>query len=93
MSQPSTGLSRGEEKQVDAHRAPLAVDFPEAGRMLGLCLSTIYKLVRRGELTAFHTGRAHRVTTKSIEAYVARQLAANGTQVRRPRTQPELQDG
>jgi excisionase family DNA binding protein len=60
--------------------------------MLGLCLSTIYKLVRNGELVGFHTGRAHRVTIKSLQAYVARQLALNESQVRRPRTQLELQD-
>jgi excisionase family DNA binding protein len=70
MSQLSTGLSR-EEKQ-----APLAVPPLEAARMLSLGLTRLYRLMRSGELDSFHSGRSRRITVRSIEAYVARQLDA-----------------
>jgi excisionase family DNA binding protein len=69
MSQLST-LSR-EQKQ-----APLAVPPLEAARMLSLGLSRLYHLMRTGELDAFHSGRSRRITVRSIEAYIARQLNA-----------------
>jgi excisionase family DNA binding protein len=58
--------------------APLCVPPLEVARLLSCGLSHIYTLMDNGELEAFSSGRARRVTTKSIEAYVARQLAKAG---------------
>jgi excisionase family DNA binding protein len=56
-------------------RPPIAVPPIEAARMLSLGLSRLYQLMRAGELEDFHSGRSRRITVRSIEAYVARQLA------------------
>jgi excisionase family DNA binding protein len=74
MTQLSTGLSRHEKR---APVTPLAVSPQEAGRLLSLGLSRIYKLLRAGELQSFEAGRARRITMASIHAYVARRLAAS----------------
>jgi excisionase family DNA binding protein len=55
--------------------APIAVPPLEAARLLSCGLGHVYGLMNSGELEAFSSGRARRVTTKSIQAYVARQLA------------------
>jgi excisionase family DNA binding protein len=69
MSQLSTDLNH-EEKQ------PLAVPPLEAAAMLSIGLSHLYHLMHIGELDNFHSGRSRRITVKSIEAYIARQLDA-----------------
>jgi excisionase family DNA binding protein len=55
--------------------APLAVPPLEVCRLLSCGLSHVYGLMGSGELEAFSSGRARRVTTRSIQAYVQRQLA------------------
>ena len=55
---------------------PLAVAPLEAGRLLSVSLTRIYMMMRAGELDDFWCGRARRITLKSIERYLARQLAA-----------------
>jgi excisionase family DNA binding protein len=56
---------------------PLAVPPAEAGRMLSLKLSSVYALMRAGELRSFAAGGARRITVASIHEYIARQLADN----------------
>jgi excisionase family DNA binding protein len=56
--------------------APLAVPPREAAAMLSICVTRVYRLLRRGELRSYSDGRARRITVKSIEDYVARRLAA-----------------
>jgi excisionase family DNA binding protein len=102
MSQLSTGLNR-EEKRTGVRKAvpggpPIAVDAIEAARLLSISVSSLYALLRQGELENFYSGKSRRIPVRAIEDYVARQLSANGTQARRPRKrrsnqQPELQDG
>jgi excisionase family DNA binding protein len=49
---------------------------PQAAcELLGISLPFCYHLMRAGELASFRAGRARRITTASIEAYVARRLA------------------
>ena len=56
---------------------PLAVP-PKMGRqMLQVGQTKLYELLANNELDSFNVGRARRITTASIEAYVARQLANN----------------
>jgi excisionase family DNA binding protein len=75
MSQLSTGLSP-DEQPTQTHTAPLAVAPREAARLLSVCVSKVYRLMQTGELEGFHSGKSRRVTTRSIESYVERQIAA-----------------
>ena len=68
--------------------APIAVPPLEAARLLSCGLGHVYGLMDHGELESFSSGRARRVTTKSIEAYVARQLAKADTKACDPAEPP-----
>jgi excisionase family DNA binding protein len=46
-----------------------------ACQLLGIRMSRVYDLMRRGELCSYSCGRARRITTQSIEDYVARRVA------------------
>jgi excisionase family DNA binding protein len=82
--------------------APIAVTPKEAAHILSIRLSHLYKLMRAGELHSFHCGGARRILLTSIEAYVARQVAASAggwQQIApsrsrgRPRSKPETSQG
>jgi excisionase family DNA binding protein len=72
MSQASTGLS----KRTGAQAPPLVVAPREAARLLALGPSSLYGLLRAGELESFRDGRSRKITMRSIKKYLARQLAA-----------------
>lgn len=55
--------------------APLVVTPREACRLLSVCLSRLYVMLRSGELDSFYCGRARRIPLRAIEEYIARQLA------------------
>jgi hypothetical protein len=84
MSQLSTGLSRQEKRaatmkakaQAPPSRAPLAVTPIVAGHLLSICVSRVYRLMRTGELENYHSGRSRRITMKSINRYITKQLRA-----------------
>jgi hypothetical protein len=77
----STDLSRPEKRaRPSSSAAPLAVSPLAASRLLSIGTSSLYNLLRAGELDSFHCGRMRRVTMQSITDYIARQLAvANKT--------------
>jgi excisionase family DNA binding protein len=76
MSQLSTGFSH-QEKQSNV--TPLVVTPREASHMLAVCLSTVYNLMRTGELQNYRDGsRMRRIPTESIHNYIARRVAAGG---------------
>lgn len=56
---------------------PIALPPKGACAALGVGTTKLYELLNANELEAFFIGRARRITTASIEAYVARQLANN----------------
>jgi excisionase family DNA binding protein len=60
---------------LPAAGTPLAVSPREASRLLSIGESTLYALLRAGELHSFRIGNARRISTQSIVDYVARQLA------------------
>ena len=70
MSQLSTDLGHQEMQAV------LAVPPAEAGRLLSLSTTTIYQLLRSGELNSFSDGKARRVLMTSIHDYVERRRGA-----------------
>lgn len=55
---------------------PLAIPPKQAFAALGVGVTKGYELIAAGDLETFKIGRATRVTTESIRAYVARQLEA-----------------
>jgi excisionase family DNA binding protein len=60
---------------TNASTLPLAVRPAEAGRLLGLCHSRVYQLLRSGELQSYADGRARRIPMQAIHDYMARRLA------------------
>jgi excisionase family DNA binding protein len=57
----------------------LLLHFEEAGAAIGVGRTTVYKLVRNGELQAVKIGRRRAITTASIREYVER-LSEAGAQ-------------
>lgn len=53
---------------------PIAIRPKEAFAAIGVGVTKGYELLAAGELDSFTVGRARRITTASIEAYVARQI-------------------
>lgn len=54
----------------------IAVPPKEAFDMIGVGITKGYELINDGEFEVFKVGRATRVTTASVIAYVERQIAA-----------------
>ena len=54
---------------------PLAIAPKDAFAAIGVGITKGYELINTGELETFKVGRATRITTESIRAYVARQIA------------------
>ena len=53
---------------------PLAIPPKDAFAAIGVGITKGYELINTGELETFKVGRATRVTTESVRAYVARQI-------------------
>lgn len=53
---------------------PIAIPPKDAFAAIGVGVTKGYELLNAGELESFTVGRARRVTTASIKAFVARQL-------------------
>lgn len=53
---------------------PIAIAPKDAFAAIGVGVTKGYELLNAGELESFTVGRARRVTTASIRAFVARQL-------------------
>jgi excisionase family DNA binding protein len=58
-------------------RAPLVVPPRQACQMLSVGLTRLYELLHEGALESYRHGRSRRITTKSIRAYIERQIAAS----------------
>src|SRR5262245_26263663 len=75
----TTGLDQEEKwfRKPVPQGPPLAVDVIEAARQLSVSPSTVYALLRQGDLTSFYSRSSRRIPMRALEDYVARQLAAN----------------
>lgn len=54
----------------------IAIPPKSAFAAIGVGVTKGYELINAGELETFKIGRATRVTTESVKAYVARRIAA-----------------
>lgn len=54
---------------------PIALSIKDGFTALGVGTTKGYELINAGEVETFYIGRARRITTASIKAYVARQIA------------------
>lgn len=55
---------------------PIAVSALDGFQMIGVSKSKGYELIAAREIETFKVGRATRIPVASLEAFVARQLAA-----------------
>jgi hypothetical protein len=78
MPIPSTELSRDERNARAAKLEPLVVNPTAACLALGCDRERLYQLLNRGALETYLDGRARRITTRLIRAYIERQLQAAG---------------
>ena len=62
----------------EAGNGPLLVSVAQAGELLSLGQTEIYRLVRQGEIASVKIGRSRRVVAASVESYVERLQAGEG---------------
>jgi hypothetical protein len=84
MTQLSTGRPSREAKRAASlkakaaappNMAPVVVTPREAGHMLRLGMSRIYRMMRSGELSSYGDSRLRRIPMTTIHENVARRLA------------------
>jgi excisionase family DNA binding protein len=63
---------------------PLSVSPRQARLLLGVGNTRLYQLIRDGELSTYHEGRARRITLESIRARVSRLAGEHGDSNTRP---------
>jgi excisionase family DNA binding protein len=56
----------------------LVLTVEQAAARIGVKRSTMYKLIRSGEVESFTIGRLRRIKPSACEAYIERQSAAHG---------------
>jgi excisionase family DNA binding protein len=59
-------------RKSDGDFEPLSVSPRQACVLLGVGNTRLYQLIRDGELSTYHEGRARRITMESIRARVSR---------------------
>jgi hypothetical protein len=64
--------------------SPIAVSPKQAGMMLNYGQTSIFKLMKSGELKSFVDGNARRILVASIHDYIARKIEADGVVNRGP---------
>lgn len=57
---------------------PLAVNIPDAARMLSVSRSKMDKMIRAGDIPVFYIGADRRVKVAALEAYIEEQVKKNG---------------
>jgi len=63
---------------MDATQSSVLYKPEECARRLSCGRSTIYELINTGDLVRVKLGRAARITSESVDAYVARLVEAAG---------------
>jgi excisionase family DNA binding protein len=69
-----------------AHDAePILVSPRQALRLLDISNSSLYGLLRSGQLRSLHVGRSRRIPLEAIKEFVAKRLAENPANPQKPR--------
>ena len=55
----------------------MALSYREAANALSLSERSVWARVKSGEISAFRCGRSVRIPVSELEAFIARQVAAN----------------
>jgi excisionase family DNA binding protein len=71
-------------KDGDFSDEQLLLDTVQAGRVLNVCRTTVYQLIKKGELHPVYLGRCCRISWAELERYVTRLDATNAA----PATDP-----
>jgi excisionase family DNA binding protein len=61
---------------ADIDTLRLALTVEEAGERIGVKRTTMYKLIRDGEIESFTIGRLRKIQLSALEAYIKRRAAA-----------------
>jgi len=82
VSRPTNALRHstehgGCEVQHTAWPKPLVVKPRGACVLLGCGMTYLYELINAGEIESFKDGKSRKITTASIDAYIARHLEAS----------------
>lgn len=64
-------------ENIGPYQAPLTVSVNDAGRLLSLGRTSVFALIRSGELDTFKCGRRRLISRQSIIDYVSRGLSQN----------------
>lgn len=70
--------------EADFTDEQLLLTTVQAGRVLGVGRTTVYQLIKTGELHAVHVGGSCRISWAELERYVTRLDAANQAAERAP---------
>jgi len=88
MARPEvTGSRLGDQSNKDK---PLVVSVGKAKVLLDCSHDQIYDLLRAGELASYLERNRRKITMASIEALIAKRLAANGSEFRRCSQRPPI---
>ena len=66
---------------ADNDKLRLALTVEEAGARIGVKRTTMYKLMRDGEIDSFKIGRLRKVEPSALEAYIKRRADADSEPV------------
>ena len=69
-----------------ALEGPLVASPNQTMKAILVSRSTLYELIKAGELESYTEGRSRRITVESINAYVKRRLAAEAARRSRSNT-------
>ena len=64
-------------KDGDFSDEQLLLDTVQAGKVLGVCRTTVYQLIKNGELHPVYLGRCCRISWAELERYVTRLDSTN----------------
>ena len=72
-------------REMDIGNERLLVSPRQALRLLDISNSSLYALLRSGELQSLHVGRSRRIPIEAIKEFVAKRLAENPANPQKPR--------
>ena len=91
MARPEVTGSRilgGRSSKENPPLLPLIVSMKEAGHLLSCGHDQVYDLIHSGELESFMEASRRKITMRSIQALIAKRLAATAGEFQRRKNSP-----